>query len=296
MKITVFTPTYNRAYIIDKLYRSLQRQTYEDFEWLVVDDGSSDDTSQLFDTWQKEDNFFPIVYHKTENGGKHRAINSGVGMARGELFFIVDSDDYLTDDALGKVVEWYDGIEDKQQFCGVAGLRGYDELRPIGSTFKGTHLDASTLQREKNNIYGDKAEAFRTDIIRQFPFKEFYDEKFLTETTVWFEIAGAGYKIRWFNEIIYICNYLEDGLTRNIRKIIASNLEGTMYTVFIYNKYHRLTLPSRIALFSSICEIAERKGISRKEIALKLDCSVMFLKFACLIRKIKNKFMRNNEY
>ena len=105
-KITVFNPTYNRAYIIETLYRSLQRQTYRDFEWLVVDDGSADNTKELFETWQQEDNFFPIRYVKQENGGKCRAINHGLELADGELFFTVDSDDYLTDDALEKVAAW----------------------------------------------------------------------------------------------------------------------------------------------------------------------------------------------
>ena len=92
-KVTVFTPTYNRAYIIENLYRSLQRQTCMEFEWLVVDDGSSDGTEALFEKWVKEENPFPIRYHKKENGGKCRAINRGLEMADGELFFTVDSDD-----------------------------------------------------------------------------------------------------------------------------------------------------------------------------------------------------------
>ena len=105
-KITVFTPTYNRAYILENLYRSLQRQSFTDFEWLVVDDGSSDGTKALFERWQQEDNPFPIRYCYKENGGKCRAINYGLKLAQGELFFTVDSDDYLTDDALEKVAIW----------------------------------------------------------------------------------------------------------------------------------------------------------------------------------------------
>ena len=103
-KITVFTPTYNRAYILENLYRSLQRQSYTDFEWLVVYDGSADNTRELFENWQQETNPFPIRYHKQENGGKCRAINTGLGLSEGELFLNVDSDDYLTDDALEKIV------------------------------------------------------------------------------------------------------------------------------------------------------------------------------------------------
>ena len=106
MKITVFTPTYNRGYIIENLYKSLQRQFFTDFEWLVVDDGSSDNTEELFEIWSKENNNFQIRYYKKENGGKHRAINYALDKERGELFFTVDSDDYLTDDALYKVDKW----------------------------------------------------------------------------------------------------------------------------------------------------------------------------------------------
>ena len=106
MKITVFTPTYNRAYIIENLYRSLQRQTVKDFEWLVIDDGSTDNTQELFDKWISEENAFPIRYYKQRNGGKCRAINRALDLAQGELFFTVDSDDYLTKDALEKVMRW----------------------------------------------------------------------------------------------------------------------------------------------------------------------------------------------
>ena len=91
-KITLFTPTYNRAYILDKLYRSVQRQTFRDFEWLIIDDGSSDNTEALVRGWMDDGNDFPIRYEKVPNGGKCRAINRGLDLAQGELFFIMDSD------------------------------------------------------------------------------------------------------------------------------------------------------------------------------------------------------------
>ena len=107
MRITVFTPTYNRAYIISNLYNSLCRQTFKDFEWLIVDDGSTDNTEELVNKWINDANSgFSIRYFKKENGGKPSAINYGVDCAEGELFFTVDSDDYLTDDALEKIDRW----------------------------------------------------------------------------------------------------------------------------------------------------------------------------------------------
>ena len=128
-KITVFTPTYNRAYIIETLYRSLQRQTYRDFEWLVVDDGSADNTKELFEAWQQEDNFFPIRYVKQENGGKCRAINYGLELAKGKLFFNVDSDDYLTEDAIEKLLSWEAGLPEDQKFCANCGSPIVHQIR-----------------------------------------------------------------------------------------------------------------------------------------------------------------------
>ena len=127
MKLTVFTPTYNRAYIIENLYQSLQRQSCHDFEWLVVDDGSSDNTKELFDNWMKEENPFPIRYYKQENGGKHRAINYAIPLAEGELFFIVDSDDYLTDDAVETILEQFKTLpsEDSRKYAGICNCKGY---------------------------------------------------------------------------------------------------------------------------------------------------------------------------
>ena len=98
VEITVFTPTYNRAYIINRLYESLQRQEIHNFEWLVVDDGSVDETEELFRTWMNNESKFPIRYYKKKNGGKCRAINFALDLAKGKLFFVVDSDDYLTED------------------------------------------------------------------------------------------------------------------------------------------------------------------------------------------------------
>lgn len=118
MKITVFTPSFNRAYIIQCLYESLQRQTFKDFEWLVVDDGSTDGTDVLFEKWMNDESTFSIRYYWKENGGKCCAINYGLELAQGELFFTVDSDDYLTTDALEKIAHWESQLPKTQKYCG----------------------------------------------------------------------------------------------------------------------------------------------------------------------------------
>lgn len=183
MRITVFTPTYNRCFLLEQLYSSLKRQTFKDFEWLVVDDGSTDNTTDFFSKIKKEKNPFDIIYIKTENGGKHRAINCGINHASGELFFIVDSDDYLTDNALALIDKIEKSIpqNDSKYYGGICGIRGYSKDKPIGSSFEGKYLDITMLERTKYGISGDKAEVFYTHLLKRYPFPEFEGEKFLTE-------------------------------------------------------------------------------------------------------------------
>ena len=232
-KITVFTPTYNRAYIIETLYRSLQRQTYTDFEWLVVDDGSADNTEALFATWQQESNPFPIRYFKQENGGKCRAINRGLEMAQGELFFTVDSDDYLTDDALAKVAFWDAELPNKNQYCGFVGNRGTTPTETPNRLFDGGYLDGTALDRytlrkgEQGLVDGERAYVFYTDVHRKYPYPEFPGEKFLTEAVTWDLMAYEGYKLRFYNDIIWVWEYKPDGLTKAGFKVFQDNPQGT---------------------------------------------------------------------
>ena len=237
MFVTVFTPTYNRGYIISNLYESLQRQTVNDFEWIVIDDGSIDNTSHLFEKWLNETNSFSIAYEKVENGGKHRAINKGINKAKGELFFIVDSDDYLTDDAIEKIIELEKTIpeERKKEFAGICENKGYPNGKIVGTTFTSdAFLDITMLECEKNGIRGDKAEVFYTEVMRKYPFPEFTGETFIRESVVWYRIAFDGYKLRYDNDIVYICDYLPDGLTVNGEEWYDKNPQG--YGLFVFQR------------------------------------------------------------
>ena len=225
-KITVFTPTYNRAYILENLYRSLQRQTFVDFEWLVVDDGSSDGTEALFRQWMGEENPFPIRYLKQENGGKCRAINRGLENARGELFFTVDSDDYLTDDALEKLNRWEAELPKDQNFCAIAGNLGTAPGETPNSRFEGPYFDGTAFDRYKS-IDGERALAFYTDIAKRYPYPDCPGEKFMTEAVTWNRMAHDGYRIRYFNDIIWIYEYREDGLTNAGARLFLENPQGT---------------------------------------------------------------------
>ena len=229
-KITLFTPTYNRAYILETLYRSIQRQTFHDFEWLIVDDGSTDDTEALIAGWMREDNFFPIRYYKKENGGKCRAINYALDLAEGELFFIMDSDDYLTDNALERVVYWEGTIADQPMYMGVVGNRGtsetYSPNRPLGAPYRDGNVFERYPEYTDDVIDGEHAGVWYTEIHRKYKYPEFEGENFMTPAVTWNRMAHDGYKVRVFDEIIWVCNYLQDGLTMQGNMRFIKNPQG----------------------------------------------------------------------
>ncbi len=243
--ITVFTPTYNRAYIIGKLYQSLCLQTCKDFEWLVVDDGSTDNTQELINSFIAE-NKITIRYIHKENGGKHTAINLGVKEAKGELFFIVDSDDHLTNDAVEWIKESSQGIINDNSFAGLSGVRITPNGNRIGGEFTPSLINCSALEiRNKYHIKGDLAEIYKTEILRQYPFPEYSDERFCSEGLIWARIAKK-YILRYIYKGIYICEYLNDGLTYN-RVLCRKN--NPQYSMLLYselaNDYQQL-ISSRI--------------------------------------------------
>lgn len=222
-KFTVFTPTYNRAYILANLYSDLKNQTYKNFEWLIVDDGSTDNTKELVDKFIAEEKI-NIRYIYKENGGKHTAINTGVNNANGELFFIVDSDDGLIKDSIEVVDKEWNLLEDKNGFCGVVGLCA----NPDGTTL-GTEMPEDKKICHfadlyyKFNVKGDKTVVFLTDILKEYPFPNRKEVKFIPESIVWNEISKT-YKVTCINKTMIIREYLEDGLTNNI--LSKSSLRG----------------------------------------------------------------------
>ena len=244
--ITVFTPTYNRAHTLPKLYRSLLEQTNKDFEWLVINDGSTDATQELIGTFASE-NKLTIRYKCVPNGGKHRAINQATELAKGEYFFIVDSDDTLTPNALEKIACWFEEIApQKGRFAGVSGQKGKDLTHPLGTSFIGDYADVLAFDRTRYGIRGDKAEVFYTHVLRRYKFPEFENENFITEAVVWMKIAQDGYALRYYNDVIYICEYLEDGLTKNATERRVKNIRGTLYAYRYLMSVRQLPLLLRL--------------------------------------------------
>lgn len=230
--ITILTPTYNRASLLPRLFDSLLRQTNKDFEWIVVDDGSTDDTREVVaNLKEKCGGAFPMGYVYKANGGKHMAINIGAERARGELLFIADSDDLLTDDALETVANSWHDISDDKSFAGIAGLDiAMDTREVIGSGLPQEHIDCNAIDiRYRHHVTGDMKEVFRTEVLREFPFPEFAGERFCPEQLVWFRMARR-YRLRYINKPIYIADYQPDGITAGITRARMRSPSASMLT------------------------------------------------------------------
>lgn len=243
--ITVFTPTYNRERLLPRLFDSLTKQTFTDFEWLIVDDGSTDGTSAMVDRL-KAQSTFPVAYCKKANGGKHSAINTGVQIAKGDLFFFADSDDMLPPDSLGTVVKYWNTIKGYDDFAGVCGLDGDLQGRVIGSGLPKAMIDASALEiRNLYHVTGDMKEVFRTSVLREFPFPEIPGERFCPEALIWNRIAQK-YKLRYFNKIIYTADYQPSGITSQIARVRMQSPIASMMTYAEMTKYHDVPIRLRV--------------------------------------------------
>ena len=242
--ITVFTATYNRVKYLNILYESLLKQKYKDFEWLIVDDGSTDETKKLIEKYIAEAKI-NIRYFYQENKGKYKCINKGIELANGELFFIVDSDDFISNNALEKIMLWVQQLkkeENLKDFIGVAGLKANYKHKIVGTTHEFDYLDATTLEyRYKYKIKGDKAEVFFLNELKKYKFPIIDEsEKFQTEAIIFNKMSQDGKKFRWYNDEIYYCEYLEDGLTMNSHKRRIENWNGYIY---YYNQIINCDIP-----------------------------------------------------
>ena len=261
--ITVFTPTYNRAHTLEKLYQSLFQQDCYDFEWLVINDGSTDNTDTLFKKWLNKEQPFSIRYYVVKNGGKQRAINEALKLAHGEYFFIVDSDDTLLPHAISFIINAFNSLPKDESFIGISGIKGGLDGKPlyripkINSTIG--YVDANNLEREQYGLQADMAEAFYTDKIRKYTFPVWKGEKFTPEAVVWNQMALDSYKLRWFNQVIYLCEYQPDGLTRSSWQLLKNNPMGyaMLFNIQLKSAIRLKAKVNLILQFISCCCLAK---------------------------------------
>ncbi len=275
---TVFTPTYNRAHTLYRVYKSLKAQIYRDFEWLIIDDGSIDSTCMLVKQWQKEAEL-PIHYIWQENQGKHVAFNRGVQEAKGELFLTFDSDDACVPEALERFNhQWHSIPEDERdKFSAVSALCVNQHGKLVGNAFPFDALDSTSIEiHTKYQVFGEKWGFHRTDVLKEFPFPEISGETFITEGIIWNRIS-LKYKTRFVNEKLRI--YYEDmvdSLTTSSVKVRAKNPKGAR---LYYKEYMKLPISIKWKMrnFINYIRFSFHARINPRQILLESDYKILAL-------------------
>lgn len=245
--LTIITPTFNRADTLERAYNSLNTQTDKEFEWIIVDDGSTDSTEMVYNQFCTSS--FSITYIKKENGGKHTAVNLGVQMAKGDFVLILDSDDSIPPTSVEVIRRYCNQIESDENFGGVAGYMAHHNGIVIGHGCERKVIDTNAIDiRFRYHLEGDMCEIYRTKVLQEFPFPEVNGERFCPEALLWNRIA-LHYQLRYFPEVIYYRDYLKDGLTDNIIKI---RMRSPVLTCMCYSEQCKLAIPFRFRVKSAI--------------------------------------------
>ncbi|WKG28848.1 glycosyltransferase family 2 protein [Priestia aryabhattai] len=234
--LTVFTPTYNRAYCIHQCYESLKRQTCKDFMWLIIDDGSTDNTKEIVNGWIDE-NVIKIKYHWQDNQGMHGAHNTAYELIDTELNVCIDSDDYMPDDAVEKIVDMWKKCG-SNEVSGIIGLDANHKNEIIGTPLP-QHIKYSTLfdLYNKYSVTGDKKLIYRTSLAKKYPYPLFENERYVG-LAYKYHMIDKQYKMLLMNEIICCVEYLEDGSSRNMLNQYRKNPRG-----FAFYRKEMMKLP-----------------------------------------------------
>lgn len=228
MQLTIFTPTYNRAHLLPKLFASLQSQIVKNFEWLIVDDGSTDNTAEIVEKLRYKADF-PVRYIYQNNQGKHVATNTAVQSTKTAFFLTIDSDDQLIENAIGKIEIIQQKLNYKSDIAAAVfprySVKNQTTKININIPFDEAVLDSIELKK-KHNLSGEFDYLFRTEILKKFPFPQFGGEKFLKESVVYKRI-DRHYKNLYVNQSIVQGEYLQDGLSSNFRALLEKNPKGS---------------------------------------------------------------------
>ena len=242
--LTVFTPAYNRAYTLPRTYESMKQQKNTDFIWLVVDDGSTDNTAELVKQWQAEENDFEIRYVHKENGGMHTAHNTAYELIDTELNTCVDSDDALAPDAVQIIFDAWQKVKDKG-FAGLLALDAEFNGKVIGKGFPEGLTETTLGGYYRNGGAGDKKLILRTDIVRQYPpYPTFEGERFVPLGSL-YTMIDKTYQLSVLDQIVCLVEYMPDSSTNNMIRQYYRNPNGFRYGRLV-------TLSSPIALKQKI--------------------------------------------
>ena len=235
--ITVFTPTYNRAYCLDQVYQSLLKQTNQDFLWLVIDDGSTDTTKELIASWVAEGKI-AIQYHYQENLGMHGGHNAAYRLITTELNVCIDSDDFMPVDAIEKILYHYPSIKDNPKFAGLVGLDADKKGDIIGTIIPET-VKETTLYDIYNvhKVTGDKKLVYKTAVVKKYPAYPIYKGERFVPLGYLYQLIDQDYVLLPVNEVFCTVEYMEDGSSMNMLKQYRRHPKG-----FAFSRKSRMKL------------------------------------------------------
>ena len=234
--LTIFTPAYNRAHTLRRTYESLLSQCCKDFIWLVVDDGSQDNTAELVCQWQAQDNGFEIRYVYKENGGMHTAHNTAYENIDTELNVCIDSDDKLAPGAVQKILAKWEQVR-QQDYAGIIGLDADFKGNVIGKGFPDGMTETTVSGYYAAGGSGDKKLVYRTDIIKKYPpYTVFEGEKYIS-LAYKYRLIDQTYKMAVLDEILCNVEYQPDGSSNNMWKQYLKNPKGWAFWRKVCMKY-----------------------------------------------------------
>ncbi|WP_103068557.1 glycosyltransferase family 2 protein [Aquimarina sediminis] len=235
--ITVFTPTYNRAYCLHKCYESLIRQSNQDFVWLIIDDGSSDNTKELVDSWIKEDKI-DIQYHYQENLGMHGGHNAAYRLIETTLNVCIDSDDCMGEEAIQKILDSWERIKDKSEFAGIVGLDADEDGNIIGTKIP-ENVKETTLYEiyHTHKVVGDKKLVYRTEVVKKYPPYPIFEGERFVPLGYLYQLIDQDYKLLPVNEVFCVVEYMTDGSSMNMLKQYRRHPRG-----FAFSRKSRMQL------------------------------------------------------
>lgn len=248
--LTVFTPTYNRAYSLVDVYKCLCEQSLQDFEWVIVDDGSSDNTEQLVQTWRNEQRL-NIKYTKKNNGGKHTAINLGLQLAQGEWFLIFDSDDKCTPNTVERFYTFSRQLSSAELArVSTISVRSVTESgADVGPRYGFKQkIVVPPAEQLKLRSQAERWGINKTALMQEIPFPEYAGERFVPESLIWNRLS-LHYATYFIDEALRIFTPREDGLTASMLKIRVNSPKGT---ALVYREMGLLDLGTRMALKAQI--------------------------------------------
>lgn len=224
-RLTVFTPTYNRAHTLPRTYASLSRQDCKDFVWLIIDDGSTDDTRALVKAWQTQEHSFEIRYLYKENGGMHTAHNAAYEVIDTELNVCIDSDDCLAPGAVRKILAKWDSVQ-KDKYAGIIGLDADLQGNLIGTGFPAGMAETTLSGYYAAGGRGDKKLVYRTDVMRQYPpYPVFEGEKYVA-LAYKYRLIDQDYKLAVLNDVLCNVEYQQDGSSNTMWRQYLNNPKG----------------------------------------------------------------------